>query len=204
MKNYRDLYAESPRGFLSKLEEDIKGIEARLAKLDKLATDGITDLLTEYERLSLLVEQRVYGVDQAQDWKWTPDGSENVANLYPVEWLDDGRAFRWSGPQPITEFLVYIARDVPLRLRITLMKAFEPAILDALQVSVDGTVVKHPVGALQIVATVAPRMPLSTRPTRITLSTGSTASPGGADTRRLGIALFGIELTPAGAEDAHE
>jgi hypothetical protein len=204
MKNYPDLYAESPRAFLRKLEEDIKGIEARLAKLDKLATGGIADLLTEYERLSLLVEQKAYGLEQVKDWQWTPDSGAKVANLYPLERLGDGRAFRWTGPQPVTEFIVPIVRDVPLRLRIGFMKAFEPAMLDALQLTIDGVVIKHLVGDLQIVATVAPRAPLSTQPTRIAVSTGATASPGSDDARRLGIALFDIELAAATGEASHE
>lgn len=197
MKNYPDLYAESPRAFLRKLEEDIKGIETRLAKLDKVATDSVADLLTEYERLSLLVEQKAYGAEQVQVWRWTPDAGAKVANLYPSERLDDGRAFCWTGPQPVTEFVVPLARDLPLQLCIPFMKTFEPAMLEALKVSIDGVVINHLVNDLQVEAIIAPRMPLTSKPTRIAVSTGATGNPAGDDTRRLGIALFGMVIAPA-------
>src|SRR5258705_56104 len=70
MKNYADLYAESPRAFLRKLEEDIKSLEARLTRLDRLASEGVGNLLAEYERLSLLIEQKAYGVSLEEAWQW--------------------------------------------------------------------------------------------------------------------------------------
>ena len=204
MKSYPDLYAESPRAFLRKLEADIKGIEARLAKLDKLATGSIGDLLSEYERLSLVVEQQAYGAAEMPAWEWTPRGGARVANLYPTEMLGDGRAFRWTGPEPVTEFIAPVERSAALTLRVTFMKTFDAAMLDTLEVAIDGVRIKHLLVEDTIVATVAPRTPLVAQATRVSISTGATAAPGETDTRRLGIALFSVELAPAVTEAADE
>lgn len=204
MKNYSDLYAESPRAFLRKLEEDIKGLEARLARLDRLATGGLGDLLAEYERLSLLVEQKAYGIPLVPSWNWAPLEGPRVANMYSSEELEDGRSYCWTGPADVTDFVAPVLRNEPLQLRIAFMKTIEPEMLDALAITVDGSVIKHRVAGLDIVATIAPRTSPVALPTRVSLSTGSTASPGGGDARLLGIAIYGITLSAAQTESSDE
>ncbi len=204
MKNYADLYSDSPRAFLSKLEEDIKAIESRMARLDKVVTTSVGSLLAEYERLSLLVEQKAYGVPLAASWRWAALDGPKVANMYAAELLPDGRWFSWTGPAPATTFVAPVVRDEPLQLRISFMKTIEPEMQEALVVSVDGTPVKHHVVALDIIATIPARSSPIPVATQIELSTQATASPGAGSDRLLGIALYEVEVLPTAPEAAHE
>lgn len=199
MKSYADLYAESPRALMRKLEDDIKALETRLARLDRLAVDGVAGLLAEYERLSTLVEQGAYGMELQTQWRWTAmDGPAHIANLYAPEQLDDGRWFCWSGPDAATTFVLPVLRQQPLSLRVHFMKTLEPEMLRSVALTVDGQRVRHQATDSLLVAEIAPRPRSSAAATLLTLDTLTTASPGGDDGRKLGIALFAIDVEPVG------
>ena len=205
MKTYADLFLESPRVFLRKLEEDIKGIEARLGRLDRLALGGIGDLLTEYERLSLLVEQKAYGVPLTETWSWKPgDGSPAVPNVHLPESMGDGTWFSWTGPEPTTKFAVPLRRDCALQLRIGFMRVMEEPMLDRLKVSIDGKPIRHRIAGLEVFAEIPKRDKPSPAPTLLSLDTGTTAVPGGdGNGRRLGIALLSIAVDQTVLEESH-
>jgi len=193
MKSYADLYAESPRAFLRKLEDDFKSLEGRLARLDRLAVDGVGNLLAEYERLSLLVEQKAYGVEFEDSWHWRPQAGSGVANIYAPETLADGRSYCWTGPDTLTQFALPVRRDQPLHLRVNFMKTLEAQMLDSLELLVDGERIKHHSTGGHILATIPPRITLTAAPTLLAINTGPTAAPGQDDARKLGIALFAID-----------
>lgn len=195
MKTYTDLYLESPRAFLRKLEEDIRGIEARLARLDRVAVQGVESLLSEYERLSLLVERNAYGLAVPDEWVWgINDSGPRVDNLYAMEVTEDGRPFCWTGPDAVTTFAPLVRRDCVQRLTISYSRPANSDVHRKLIITVDGVVVDHRVGEREITADIAPRERHSLAPTSLQIDTQSTVMPGGGDERQLGIALFGVAM----------
>ena len=199
MKSYADLYLESPRAFLTRLENDIKRIEERLSRLDSLAVEGVQNLLVEYERLAVLTEEGAYGVEQVPEFRWAPGaGSAAIPNIYPPELAGDGRWFAWTGPLPATEFRVALLRRRPLLLTVNLLRAFDEKMLSDLTISVDGERVQHEMpDPRRIVAVLPARKRASAKATTITIDSGFTVRPSNADARDLGIALVSFTVEPA-------
>lgn len=197
MKTYTDLYIESPRAFLRKLEEDIKSLDKKLQKLDHLATSGLGGLLEEYERLSLVVEQRAYGVTLSDTWSWTAgqDGAV-IPNLYAPELTGNAVTYCWTGPDPVTVFEAEIRRDIDLSINVNYLGTVNDVTLAALQLKVDGQYVKAEIADGMLHAVLKKRVKQSMKATEIQLETGETFSPDNEDGRRLGIALVSIQTAP--------
>ena len=203
MKCYADLFIESPKAFLRKLEEDIKAIEAHLNRLDSLAASSVGHLLEEYERLALVVESKAYGVRVLDSWSWAAGGSAAPAgNLYSPEQVD-GRWFCWTGPAPETQFVAAVRREIPLTLRVSCDSAPGLDALDKMQIVVDGKRVETTRTEDGVEAQIPVRERLSALPTVLVLDTRDTIEPGNGDERKLGLALFSLSLEPAGSKEQH-
>ena len=195
MKSYADLYVESPRAFLRKLEEDLKALEARLNRLDKLTATGIGNLLGEYERLALMVEQRAYGIAFVEQWSWAPTGgSPKVDNLYAAEEREPGDWFCWTGPEAATLFALPLQRTRTLQVRVRYLPG-PGSSAGNVRVLADGDSLAIRATADGVICTLAPRVSQSARPTVVSI-VSETVLPGGGDERRLGIGLQAIDITP--------
>jgi hypothetical protein len=129
------------------------------------------------------------------------DLDENVvqSGFYHHETLPAGDVFRWLGPDPVAS--VYLPRiDGPVRVVIRAMKAFDGVPLDETRVSIDGgewasVSAEREGGVLNLTAT--PERGAATATTRVDIDCIRTISPhdsGVSDTRRLGIAIYGVDL----------
>ena len=187
MKNYTDLYIDSPKAFLRKLEEDIKAMEANLSRLEAITASSVGRLLEEY---------KAYGVPVADQWAWTADANDaGFGNLYAPE-LGKGQWFCWTGPSAETKFVVPVRRDVTQCLRIACGSGPGLEDLASLRVFVDGQAVPTQKREDGLEVRIGVRDRLSALPTVVVIDTLQTVKPGNGDERELGIALFGLSVEP--------
>jgi hypothetical protein len=157
----------------------------------------MTELLREYERLGVLVEQRAYGVPLAETHDWSPGRDlPRIANTYTPERLGDGRVFSWTGPEACTTFALALTRAVDSVLTVEFMKVLDPAMFDRLTLAADGVPLKTIRQPHALEATLPARSPAIAAATLITIDTGFTARASSDDPRNLGIALFGLSVRP--------
>ena len=58
--------------------------------------------------------------------------------FYALEYEQDGRPYRWTGPRPDFSFTVYVDRTVPLRLQLDVGYMVDPKVQADIAVVVDG------------------------------------------------------------------
>jgi glycosyltransferase involved in cell wall biosynthesis len=133
--------------------------------------------------------------------EWIPVADEWLGfDWHPVE-LDRGRRVRWSGPNHRPRLAIPFFADGPVRVRVKVAGFANEAIRSSLRVFVNG----EPVESMLLPDVDGEAVAFSTalradRPSVLEFRTGpavlvSDLFPGSADTRRVGFALIGVELT---------
>lgn len=121
-------------------------------------------------------------------------------NIYGLEYTSDGTAYRWTGPELDTTFLIPLDRSVQLRMILDFVVGEGREEKLPLTVLIDGRGVKYEVvegSRIRLMATLPPRYEqVETAATAITIAVRETVQPSNEDSRRLGIGFFGLSVLP--------
>jgi len=125
--------------------------------------------------------------------------------------LGDGRKMRWSGPSHVSTIELDIALDGPCTIRIDVVSAVEPGLLETLKLEIDGQPVswrrERIDGRPWLVVDHVPALPMPpgpAAPSQVTFRVANTRRPVdlgiNEDTRFLGIAVADVVVVPTSVE----
>ncbi|MGO1118185.1 hypothetical protein ACTL6U_05755 [Rhodovibrionaceae bacterium A322] len=126
-----------------------------------------------------------------------------ISNTYSLEGEDEGAQFCWSGPLPVTRFLVNVAREDVRRFALHVVSFASPDMKESLKVKIDSREVEHewldrPIGSILTFCAPKSRQALGGK-TQISIELASTYCPAdhseSSDVRNLGMAMTHLVLT---------
>lgn len=179
------------------IAQELQGLRDAQAEL-RARVDALRDLLESEGRLQALIAQSAARppapaklvIDMAAV-------SPFAENLHPCEYSPAGTAFRWTGPGERVRLFLYADRSAAREIKVKVMAAVSEDARRGLQVSIDGQAVEHRMREHALLVTLPPSAAAGTL-TELQLLVPGTAQPAaegaGGDTRRLGIAISGIEV----------
>ncbi|WP_338456287.1 hypothetical protein [uncultured Alteromonas sp.] len=122
-------------------------------------------------------------------------------NFYEAESYGGGGYYRWTGPERLNNFHVPIDRTEEKTLRISIVNAIKPEILNSIKLYVDGDLISYDFEKRNEGIEIVASLPVSSRVQDTLISlfiphlfSPSEVKPESSDNRKLGIAFHQLEV----------
>ena len=179
---------------VAELYATIKSQQAHINKLEKAVYDS--ELFFNLPEVTLMTRSKLPRVlIDANDV--VPVGD----NFYESEAYGDEGHYRWTGPERLNNFHVPVDRTQEKTLRISIVNAIKPEILNSIKLYVDGDLVSYDFEKRNEGIELIAALPASSRVQDTLISlfiphlfSPSEVKPESSDNRKLGIAFHKLEV----------